>query len=149
MHSPRRRRWHTEAVTDSAVQATEEVQPGHEDGIDEERRTSPLELFWDLVFVFAVTQVTALLYNHLTWAGFGHAMLVLALVWWAWSAFVWAANAQATTARSMRLCLLLATLFIMISGLAVPEAFGSNGTLFAVSYTVVRLLHLALYADAS
>jgi low temperature requirement protein LtrA len=48
-----------------------------------EQRTTPAEFFWDLVFVFAVTQVTALLYNDLSWAGFGRAMLVLALVWWA------------------------------------------------------------------
>ena len=85
----------------------------------------------------------------LSWAGFGRSMLVLALIWWAWSAFVWAANAQSTTSPAMRLCLLLATVFIMISGLAVPHAFGSSGLLFAVTYTVVRLLHLALYADAS
>src|SRR5262249_47544160 len=49
----------------------------------EERRTSPLELLWDLVFVFAITQVTTLLANHLTWTGFGQSVLVLALVWWA------------------------------------------------------------------
>ena len=60
----------------------------------EERRTSPVELLWDLVFVFAITQVTTMLWRDLTWRGFGRAMLVLALVWWAWSAYVWAANAQ-------------------------------------------------------
>jgi low temperature requirement protein LtrA len=119
------------------------------DALEEERRTSPLELLWDLVFVFAITQVTTLLSGDLSWAGFGRSMLVLALIWWAWSAFVWAANAQSTSSLAMRACLLLAMLFIMISGLAVPEAFGARGTLFAVSYTVVRLLHLALYADAS
>src|SRR5204863_1895577 len=84
-----------------------------------------------------------------TWSGFGRAMLALALIWWAWSAFVWAANAQASTAPSLRLCMLLATAFIFITGLALPQAFGSEGTLFAVTYAVVRLLHLALYADAS
>jgi low temperature requirement protein LtrA len=115
----------------------------------EERRTSPLELLWDLVFVFAVTQVTSLLSNSLTARGFGRAMLALALIWWAWSAFVWATNAQATTARSLRVCLLVATVFIFITGLALPRAFGDQATLFAVSYAVVRGLHLALYADAS
>jgi low temperature requirement protein LtrA len=117
--------------------------------VEEERRTSPLELLWDLVFVFAVTQVTSLLSRDVSWAGFGRSMLALALIWWAWSAFVWAANAQASTAASLRLCMLLATAFIFITGLALPQAFGSEGTLFAVSYTVVRLLHLVLYADAS
>jgi low temperature requirement protein LtrA len=117
--------------------------------VTEERRTSPLELLWDLVFVFAVTQVTSLLSRDLTWSGFGRSMLALALIWWAWSAFVWAANAQATSAPSLRLCLLLATVFIFITGLALPQAFGSESTLFAVTYAVVRLLHLVLYADAS
>jgi low temperature requirement protein LtrA len=114
-----------------------------------ERRTSPVELLWDLVFVFAVTQVTTLLSRHLDWAGFGRAMLILALVWWAWSAFVWAANAQDSEATTLRLALLVATAFIFICGLAVPDALGSKGLLFAISYAVVRLIHLALYADAS
>ena len=76
-------------------------------------------------------------------------MLVLALVWWAWSAFVWATNAQAMTSPTLRPTLLLATVFIFVAGLAVPRAFGSEATLFAVTYAVVRMLHLALYVDAS
>jgi low temperature requirement protein LtrA len=115
----------------------------------EERRTSPVELLWDLVFVFAITQVTALLSKHLTWQGFGQAMLILALVWWAWSAFVWAANAQSTDSPALRVALLLATVFIFISGLAVPRAFGADATVFVVTYAVVRFIHLWLYFDAS
>lgn len=114
-----------------------------------ERRTAPVELLWDLVFVFAITQVTTLLFRDLTWAGFGRAMLVLALVWWAWSAFVWAANAQAENSATMRLCLLISSVSIFVSGLSIPHAFGDEGTLFAVSYAIVRFLHLALYLDAS
>jgi low temperature requirement protein LtrA len=115
----------------------------------QERRTSSVELLWDLVFVFAVTQVTTLLIHHLTWGGFGRAMLIMALVWWAWSAFVWAANAEASDSTALRLTLLVATAFIFIAGLALPEAMTSEGLLFAITYAVVRLLHLALYADAS
>jgi low temperature requirement protein LtrA len=114
-----------------------------------ERRTSPVELLWDLVFVFAITQVTTLLWRDLTWGGFGRAMLVLALVWWAWSAYVWAANAQAANSASLRACLLVSAISIFIAGLSVPHAFGSEATLFAVTYAIVRFLHLALYADAS
>ncbi len=114
-----------------------------------ERRSTPVELLWDLVFVFAITQVTTLLSGELTWAGFGRSMLVLALVWWAWSAFVWAANAADPDSWTLRICLLVATAFILIAGLALPSAFGSAGTLFAVCYAAVRFLHLALYADAS
>ena len=114
-----------------------------------ERRTSPVELLWDLVFVFAITQVTTLLWREQTWRGFGQAMLVLALVWWAWSAFVWAANAQVADSPTLRACLLVSSIAIFITGLSVPHAFGSEATLFAVSYAVVRFLHLGLYADAS
>ena len=128
------------------VSPTAEIGP---DPVLDERRTSPVELLWDLVFVFAVTQVSSLLYRDPTWLRFGESMLVLALIWWAWSAFVWAANAQATESRTLRGVLLLSTLFIFITGLAVPRAFGGESTLFALSYAAVRLLHLALYADAS
>jgi low temperature requirement protein LtrA len=114
-----------------------------------ERRTTPVELLWDLVFVFAITQVTTLLWRDLTWRGFGRAMLVLALVWWAWSAFVWAANAQTASSPALRACLLVSSISIFITGLSVPHAFGSEATLFAVTYAIVRFLHLALYADAS
>jgi low temperature requirement protein LtrA len=119
------------------------------EGLDEQHRTTPVELLWDLVFVFAITQVSSLLSRHLDWGWFGRSMLLLALVWWAWSAFVWAANAQTATSGTLRLCLLLSTVLIFICGLALPDAFGAEGTLFVVTYALVRFLHLALYADAS
>src|SRR4051812_41015985 len=115
----------------------------------EERRTSTAELLWDLVFVFAVTQVTTLLSHDLSWGGFGRGMLVLALVWWAWSAFVWAANAQDTDSPALRAILFAAMGLIFIAGLALPRAFGADATLFAVTYAGVRFLHLGLYAHAS
>src|SRR5579884_4326554 len=117
--------------------------------IGEERRTSPVELLWDLVYVFAITQVTTLLSRHPTWTRFGEAMLVLALIWWAWSAFVWVANAQRAAGTALRGSLLLATMFIFVTGLAIPGAFGAESTLFAVTYAVVRLIHLGLYIDAA
>lgn len=115
----------------------------------QERRTSPVELLWDLVFVFAVTQVTTLLTHRPSWARFGEAMVVLALVWWAWSAFVWAANAHPAQSRTLRACLLSGAVLIFLAGLAVPNAFGRESVLFAVTYAAVRMLHLAVYVDAS
>jgi low temperature requirement protein LtrA len=116
-----------------------------------ERRTTPVELLWDLVFVFAITQVTTLLAHggHPSWARLGEAMLVLALMWWAWSAFVWAANAQEEESRTLRACLLAGTALIFIAGLAVPHAFADDSLLFALAYAAVRFLHLGVYADAS
>jgi low temperature requirement protein LtrA len=74
---------------------------------------------------------------------------VLALVWWAWSAFVWAANAQDTGSPVLRLALVAAMVLVFVAGLALPHAFGSDAPLFAAAYAAVRFLHLALYADAS
>src|SRR5260221_10478423 len=108
--------------------------------MSDERRTSPVELLWDLVFVFAVTQVTTFIHDEPTWGGFGKALMLLALVWWAWSAFVWAANAEDDSSPTLRLLLLIAMGFIFVAGLALPNAFGSEGLLFAATYTVVRLL---------
>src|SRR5947208_11466312 len=110
----------------------------------EERRTSPVELLWDLVFVFAVTQVTSLIRHDLSWDGAGRGLLLLALMWWAWSAFVWAANAQDPNDDSLRIALLSAMILIFIAGLAVPHAFGDNATLFACTYAGVRFIHLGL-----
>ena len=114
----------------------------------DERRTSPVELLWDLVFVFSVTQVTTLIAHDLTWAGFGHGLIVLALVWWAWSAFVWAANAEEEESRVLRAILLAAMLLVFVAGLALPSAFSGRATLFAVCYAAVRFLHLGMYAHA-
>jgi low temperature requirement protein LtrA len=134
-------------VSEASTAPTRRVPAAHQP--TEERRTSSVELFWDLVFAFAITQVATLLAKHLNWAGFGKAMLVLALVWWAWSAFVWAANAQESDSVTLRLTLLVASAFIFVSGLAIPGAFATESLLFAVTYAVVRFLHLALYVDAS
>ena len=114
-----------------------------------ERRTTPVELFWDLAFVFAITQVTHFLLFHLTWGGFGRGMILLALIWWAWSAFVWAANAQSEDSPTMQLALLVSLILIFLAGIAVPDAFGAEALLFALTYSGVRLIHLGLYVDAS
>ncbi len=114
-----------------------------------ERETSAVELLWDLVFVFAVTQVTTLLAVHPSWARFGRSMIVLALVWWAWSAFVWASNALESDSRVLRAHLLAGTVLIFVAGLALPHAFGDEAGLFAVAYVLVRALHMKLYIDAA
>jgi low temperature requirement protein LtrA len=101
------------------------------------------------VFVFAVTQVTAVIADDLSWSGFGRGMLLLALVWWAWSAFVWAANAEHEESRVLRAVLLLGMVVTFVAGLALPGAFGDSATLFAATYASVRFLHLGLYAHAS
>src|SRR3954453_7373676 len=115
----------------------------------DERRTTPVELLWDLVFVFAVTQVTALIAQDLTWANVGRGLLVLALVWWAWSAFVWAANAADPDGAVLRAVLLVATVLIFVCGLVLPRAWEDEAVLFVLAYAGVRFMHLGLYADVS
>jgi low temperature requirement protein LtrA len=114
-----------------------------------ERETSSVELLWDLVFVFAITQVTTLLAGRPSWGRFAQAMLVLALIWWAWSAFVWASNALEAESRTLRASLLTATVLIFIAGLALPHAFGDEALLFTGAYVLVRIVHMKLYVDAA
>jgi len=114
-----------------------------------ERRTSPIELLWDLVFVFAVTQVSTTMSRDLTWPTVGRSLLLLALVWWAWSAFVWAANAEEENSRLFRVVLLVALVMMFLAGVALPAAFHGEGAVFVAAYAAVRFLHLGIYVDAS
>jgi low temperature requirement protein LtrA len=113
----------------------------------EERRVAPLELFFDLVFVFAITQVTAFLSDNLTWGGLAQGMALLAALWWAWVGYSWLTNnaVRAEEATPARLVVLAAMAAMLVASLAVPGAFGGAGILFGGAYFVVRFLHLALY----
>lgn len=110
-----------------------------------ERRVTPLELFFDLVFVFALTQVTGFLADHLTWFGMLQGAALLVVLWWAWGAYSWLTNAvPAEEVIPARLVILAAMAAMLVASLAVPDAFGEYGVLFGVAYFVVRLLHVAL-----
>jgi low temperature requirement protein LtrA len=134
------------AVTDD-VEPPVEAQPPEE--AEEERTAIPLELFFDLVFVFAFTQVTGLMSDNPTWEGLGQGMLVLAAVWWAWGAYSWLTNEIAADEDDARLALLGVMGAMLIAALAVPGAFGDDGVLFGVAYFVVRALHILVFAYAS
>jgi low temperature requirement protein LtrA len=110
-----------------------------------ERRTSYLELFFDLVFVFAITQVTSLMLDDPTASGYAKSALVLGMVYWAWSGYAWATNAIDLGWPLLRLGYLAAMGASFGMAVAVPDAFGDQRLWFAVPYVVVRLLNLALY----
>jgi low temperature requirement protein LtrA len=114
--------------------------------VEEERKTSYLELFFDLVFVFAFTQVTALILEDTSVQGFLRAALVLAMVWWAWSAYAWMTNAIDIENVVTRLLVFAAMAAGFFMALAVPDAFQDEAAWFAVAYFVVRVLNSALYA---
>jgi low temperature requirement protein LtrA len=115
----------------------------------QEERVTPLELFFDLVFVFAITQVTSLLSDDPTWGGVLRGMLILGALWWAWAAYAWLTNTLNPEEGAVRLAVFGAMGAMLIVALAVPEAFDDHGVLFGVAYLVVRTMHLALYAIAA
>lgn len=118
-------------------------QPEHH--VESEHRVTVLELFFDLVFVFAITQVTSFLAHDLSAAGLGRGMLLVAALWWAWVAYAWLTNTLGGSATAARVTVLLAMAAMLVASLAVPGAFGEHAVLFAVSYAVVRVLHVLLY----
>src|ERR687893_1586092 len=121
-----------------------------EGGDPTERRVTPLELFFDLVFVFALTQVTGFLADHLTWVGMLQGAVLLVVLWWAWGAYSWLTNAvPAEEVIPARLVILTAMAAMLVASLAVPDAFGEYGILFGLAYFVVRLLHVALFVLAT
>ncbi|HZT45336.1 MAG TPA: low temperature requirement protein A [Gaiellaceae bacterium] len=113
---------------------------------DAEHQVTPLELFFDLVFVFAITQVTSLLADDPTGRGVLRGMLVLVALWWAWTGYAWLTSTMDVDEGGVRLAMLASMGAMLIAALAVPGAFGDDAVLFGVAYLLVRLLHVALYA---
>jgi low temperature requirement protein LtrA len=115
----------------------------------EGERVMPLELFFDLVFVLALTQCTALMVDHPTWEGVGQAAIVLALLWWTWTGYAWLTSVVDPEEGAVRLALLLALAALLIAALTVPTSFKTNAVEFAFAYAVVRAAHILLFTLAS
>jgi low temperature requirement protein LtrA len=113
-----------------------------------EERVTPLELFFDLIFVFAITQVTSLVVADPTWAGLAKGLLVLGVLWWSWAAYAWLTNTINPDEGAVRIAMFGAMGAMLIASLAVPDVFGDDALLFACAYGVVRIAHLLLYAVA-
>jgi low temperature requirement protein LtrA len=105
---------------------------------DEQRATS-LELFFDLVFVFAITQVSHLLLEDLSWRGAGRALLALLVVWWAWNYTAWVTNELDPESGPVRLLLLGVMLACLVLAVAIPDAFGERALLFAGAYVAIQV----------
>lgn len=128
---------------------SEPADPGAEETSEEELeeyRVTPLELFFDLVFVFALTQVTALVAHDLTWLGLLRGLAVLMAVWWAWVGYSWLTNAVPVDEDDRaRVVMLLAMTSMLVLALSIPNAFGDDGVLFGITYLIVTALFVALY----
>ena len=104
-----------------------------------------IELFFDLVFVFAVTQVVSLMHDEISWATVGQAVLVFWMVWWAWTQFTWALNAADTTHNAVALGTLLATGVAFFMAVSLPDAYHGRELWFAIPYVIVRVVGLIIY----
>jgi low temperature requirement protein LtrA len=110
-----------------------------------DHRVTPLELFFDLVFVFAVTQVTATLADDVSWAGLGRGLLVVASLWWAWGAYAWLTNASEHRQPMVRVFMFGAMAAMLIAAITLPDAFGNHAIAFGLAYLVFRVLHVILF----
>ncbi len=115
----------------------------------ETETVTPLELFFDLVFVLAITQCTALMAADPTWKGLAKGVLVLGMLWWAWVGYAWLTSVVDPEEGGVRLAIFVAMAALLVAALCVPRAFGDTGLEFACAYTVVRVAHLALFGVAS
>src|SRR3979409_1427462 len=100
------------------------AEPEHH--VETEQKVTPLELFFDLVFVFAITQVTTMLAADPTWGGLARGMLVLSALWWAWASYSWLTNTVNAEEGATRVAMLAAMAAALVASLAVPGAFGSE-----------------------
>jgi low temperature requirement protein LtrA len=114
-----------------------------------EERVTPLELFFDLVFVLALTQCTALMAEHPSWGGVGKGLLVLGLMWWSWVGYAWLTSVVNPEEGSIRFAIFAAMAAMLVVALCVPDAFGDSRMLFAVAYAGVRFGQIALFILAS
>jgi low temperature requirement protein LtrA len=117
-----------------------------EQAVEREHRITPLELYFDLVFVFGFTQVTNVFSADASWAGLGHGLLILGAVWWAWASYAWLTNTVDAGTDEVLAAVMVAMGAMFVAALAVPEAFGNHGVVFGVAFVVVAVMHLALYA---
>ena len=129
--------------------ASREIDPELEGEDEVEHPVTPLELFFDLVFVFALTQVTGFMSDDPTWAGVGKGLLILAALWWAGGASAWHTNEIDPNEGAARLAVFGSMAAMFVAALAVPHAFDSDAVLFGLAYFAVRVMHIVLFAEAT
>ncbi len=112
-------------------------------------RVTPLELFFDLVFVLAITQCTALMAAEPTWTGLAKGLLVLGVLWWPWTGYAWLTSVVDPEEGAVRLVMFAAMAGFLVAALCVPGAFGESALLFACAYGIVRAAHIGLFVLAS
>jgi low temperature requirement protein LtrA len=112
-------------------------------------RVTALELFFDLVFVLAITQCTALMAGEPTWTGLAKGVLVLGVLWWSWVGYAWLTSVVDPEEGAVRLVMFVVMAALLVVALCVPDAFGDTALLFACAYGIVRFGQIALFLLAS
>jgi low temperature requirement protein LtrA len=123
--------------------------PAHFRGRGEEGRATGLELFFDLVFVFAVTQLSHALVEHLTWSGAAETLFLLLVVWWAWSYTTRMTNWLDPDSGPVRLLLIAMMAASLLMAIAITDAFGDRALLFAAGYVAVQVMRNAFMVVVS
>jgi low temperature requirement protein LtrA len=117
--------------------------------LEREHRVAPTELFLDLVFVFAFTQVTTLWLEHDSWGALARGLLVLAVLWWVWASYAWLTNIADADAGLIWAVMVFATGALFVAALAVPGAFGAERFVFGIAFFAVVAAFVGLYALVS
>jgi len=112
-------------------------------------RVTSLELFFDLVFVLALTQCTALMAQEPTWTGLAKGVAVLGVMWWCWVGYTWLCSVVDPEEGAVRIVMFTAMAGLLLASLAIPDAFGDEALLFAIAYGIVRGMQLVLFLVAS
>ena len=115
----------------------------------EGEQVSPLELFFDLVFVLAITQCTQLMSDDPSWGGLARGLLVLGVLWWAWVGYAWLTSVVDPEDDAVRGVIFVAMAALLVVALCVPRAFENLALTFALAYAVVRVAHIGLFWIAS
>ena len=126
---------------------SEESMIRNDAGADPVARVTPLELFFDLVFVFTITQLTSLLATRLTWAAVWHVVLMLGLIFWMYDGYAWLTNAVPAEGGRRQALLLGATAGYLVLAISIPDAFAGTGLTFGIAYLVINLVHAFLYVS--
>jgi low temperature requirement protein LtrA len=115
------------------------TRPGLRRPAGTDQRVTPLELFYDLVFVFAITQVSHHLLDDLTWRGAGQSAFLLLVVWWSWNYTTWVTNELDPESPVVRLLMIALMLASLLMSAAMPDAFGGEAGLFIGSYLTIQV----------
>jgi low temperature requirement protein LtrA len=133
-------------MVDRTISADAPVGEQPRDGTRDEVRVSTLELFFDLVFVFTITQLTTVLVHHPDGVGVLHVGLMLTVIWWMYGGYAWLTNVVAPDRLAYQLLLLGGMAAFLVVSLAIPTAFAGGGVAFGLAYLVVILIHAGLFS---